>query len=295
MGTPNTVVLYSRELNKNNRTTYETLLQTLRQRDCTVLTTPEFLEQLSNADLDSYGVSAINTHLRSGDALAVLSIGGDGTFLEAAKMVMGTDIPILGINRGRLGFLSDVSEDKISDAIDAVLQGNYRLSPLDVLSLYVNNGREPIGYAINEFAVSKCDNASMLTIRASVDGDYLTTYWADGLIIATATGSTAYSMSVGGPIVYPSTPNFIITPIAPHNLTVRPLIVPNSVTIQLQIEGRGSNILTSLDGRNYVMDNCCQLRIAKTPFAVRLIHLQGHSFFATLRDKLMWGADSRNI
>ncbi len=291
----NAVVLYSRELNENNKSTYEAVLQLLRQRECDIVTTGELLDELMHAGLDGYGVTAMEGELRNGDALVVLSIGGDGTFLEAAKMVIGTDIPILGINRGRLGFLSDVSVDKLSEAVDAVLTGNYRLSNLDVLALYANYDQEPVGYAINEFAVSKCDNASMLTIRAQVDGDYLTTYWADGLIIATATGSTAYSMSVGGPIVSPSTPNFIITPIAPHNLTVRPLIVPNTVTIQLQIEGRGTNILTSLDGRNYVMDNCCTLRIVKTPFDVKLIHLQGHSFFATLRDKLMWGADSRNI
>ncbi|MCF0190687.1 MAG: NAD kinase [Marinilabiliaceae bacterium] len=224
----------------------------------------------------------------------MLSIGGDGTFLEAAKSVLTSNIPILGINKGRLGFLSELQPNQISWAMGELLRGAYRTAQLDVLSVYEGDKREPIDYALNEFSVSKCDNSSMLTIHAYVDGDYLTTYWADGLIIATATGSTAYSLSVGGPIAYPSTPSFIITPIAPHNLSIRPIVVPNNVAIKLIVEGRGPKILTSMDGRTHLMEGDCQLRIGKSPFSVRRVQLEGHSFFATLRDKLMWGADRRN-
>lgn len=290
----NAVVLYSRSLNQSNMETYDLLLQELRKHGCTAYTTPQLYEQLSDAGLGAYDVHPMQGALVSGEARAVLSIGGDGTYLEAAKMTMGTETPILGINHGRLGFLSDVAPAKISEAIESLMSGNYRLQNLDVLSLYANDERDSVDYALNEFSVSKCDNSSMLTIKAYVDGEYLTTYWADGLIVSTAAGSTAYSMSVGGPIVFPATPSFIITPIAPHNLTVRPLIVPNTVSIRLHIEGRGPNILTALDGRTHVMENGCTLRIAKTPFDVRSVQLQGHSFFAALREKLMWGADTRN-
>ncbi len=290
---PNIIALHSRKVDPENIDLFERLLQEMASRGCRAIATSSIYSTLAEHGLTRYGVELMQQGF--GEARAILSIGGDGTFLEAAKMAIGTETPILGINRGRLGFLSDVPDTSVAEAIDAIIAGNYRTANLDVISLYINDNREPTDFAINEFAVSKCDNSSMLTIRATIDGDYLTTYWADGLIIATATGSTAYSMSVGGPIVYPSTPSLIITPIAPHNLTVRPLIVPNTVSINLQIEGRGSNILTSLDGRNHVIDNNCQLRIAKTPVAVKMMQLQGHSFYATLRRKLMWGADSRNI
>lgn len=290
-----TIALYSRKFDTAHQPLYERLMQYLISKGCRVLVARHFYEDMLAHGL-SYGgnVEPFEGQLTTRDAIAVLSIGGDGTFLETAKTVMGSELPVLGVNSGRLGFLSDVAPDKVNEAIDALLSGNYRLESLDVISLYVNSNRTPVGYALNEFAVSKCDNASMLTIHAYIDGDYLTTYWADGLIIATSTGSTAYSLSVGGPIVHPSSRNFVITPIAPHNLNVRPLIVPNTVAVQLRIEGRGANILTSLDGRNHIMENGCQLRIAKTPFDVKNIQFQGHSFFATLREKLMWGADARN-
>lgn len=289
------VALYSRRYDASHQTLYERLMQYLIARNCRIKIIKSLFDELmANGLIYEDFTEPFEGTLAPHDALAVLSIGGDGTFLDAAKMVLNADIPILGINTGRLGFLSDVAQEKIDEALDNLINGNYRLSNIDVISLYANGERTPVDYAINEFAISKCDNASMLTIHAYIDGDYLTTYWADGLIIATSTGSTAYSLSVGGPIVHPSSRNFVITPIAPHNLNVRPLIVPNSVVIQLRVEGRGANVLTSLDGRNHVMENGCQLRIAKTPFDVKAIQLQGHSFFATLREKLMWGADARN-
>lgn len=292
--TYNAVVLYSRRVDSNNIDIYEQLLKLLQQHCCKALTTPSLHSQLVAQGVDTHCVEPLDRPLQRGEAVAMLSIGGDGTFLEAAKMVMTTEIPILGINHGRLGFLSDVRVEKIGEAVVALMQGNYRLQNLDVLSLYKNDDRTAVDYALNEFSVSKCDNSQMLTIKAYVDGEYLTTYWADGLIVSTAAGSTAYSMSVGGPIVYPATPSFIITPIAPHNLTVRPLVVPSTVSIRLHIEGRGAQIMTALDGRTHVMENGCILRIARTPFDVRAIQLQGHSFFAALREKLMWGADTRN-
>ena len=289
------VILFSRTVDSEALPFYGSMMQHLQMRQCRIRVAHELYAKLVELGMTMPSdVEPVDLQNEKTDALAVLSVGGDGTFLEAARLMMGTDVPILGINRGRLGFLSDVSQQKVNDAIDNLLAGDYRLGHHDVLSLYANSDREPVDYALNEFAVSKCDNSSMLTIHAYVDGEYLATYWADGLIIATATGSTAYSMSVGGPIVYPSTQNLIITPIAPHNLNVRPLIVPNTVVIQLRVEGRGPNILMSLDGRTHVVENGCQLRIAKAPFDTPVVQLRNHSFFATLRDKLMWGADMRN-
>ncbi|MCQ2202904.1 MAG: NAD kinase [Bacteroidales bacterium] len=289
------VILFGRIVADKNAELYDNMLQYLRQKECKVKVVASLYDQLFAAGMRYTDVmTRLDTTPAAEEALAMLSVGGDGTFLESARMMMGSGVPILGVNSGRLGFLSDVAQEKVKDAIDDLLSGNYRLGSHDVISLYANNDREPVDYALNEFAVSKCDNSSMLTIHAYVDGEYLSTYWADGLIVATATGSTAYSLSVGGPIVYPSTPDLIITPIAPHNLNVRPLIIPSSSVIQLRIEGRGPNILTSLDGRNHVMENNCQLRIAKAPFDVKVVQLRGHSFFATLRGKLMWGADMRN-
>lgn len=291
-----TLAIYARTFKRECMQLYDTIINELIAHKCRILMANNLYHELCDYErrYAGYDIVSFSPEMLKGDILAVLSIGGDGTFLEAAKMVMGENIPVLGINNGRLGFLAQVNTDKVSEAISALLSGNYRLAPLDVLSLYANGQRQAVDFALNEFAVSKSDNSSMLTIHAYVDGDYLTTYWADGLIIATSTGSTAYSMSVGGPIVYPSSPNFIIIPIAPHNLTVRPLVVPSSVVIQLRVEGRGANILTSLDGRTHIMDCGAQLRIAKTPFDVKMVQLDGYSFFGTLRDKLMWGADPRN-
>lgn len=292
-----TLAIFARTFKRENLNLYDIIINELIANRCKVMMVSTLYNALCEHEkrYAGYDITPFDGNNVKGDILAMLSIGGDGTFLEAAKIVMGENIPVLGINNGRLGFLAQVSSDKVSEAIKALLSGNYRLAPLDVLSLYANGERQAVDFALNEFAVSKSDNSSMLTIHAYIDGDYLTTYWADGLIVATSTGSTAYSMSVGGPIVYPSTPNFIITPIAPHNLTVRPLVVPSSVVIQLRVEGRGTNILTSLDGRTHIMDCGSQLRIAKTPFDVKRVQLDGYSFFGTLRDKLMWGADARNV
>ncbi|MCQ2227604.1 MAG: NAD(+)/NADH kinase [Bacteroidales bacterium] len=240
----------------------------------------------------SVGIAPSDDLSDIGEADAIMSLGGDGTFLEAARWSMKEQVPILGINSGRLGFMAEVDPGRALEAIDRVIDGDYRIAERDVLTLTTDDG--VVDYALNEFAVSKCDNASMLTITAKIDGEFLANYWADGLIVATATGSTAYSLSVGGPIAMPASKNFIITPIAPHNLSLRPLVVPNTSEIDLHVEGRGQHILTSMDGRNHVMQNGCNMRITPAPFKVKVITLGWHTFFEAMRDKLMWGADARN-
>ncbi len=223
-----------------------------------------------------------------------LSVGGDGTFLKTASIIKKSDIPILGINTGRLGFLADVSENNLKDVINEVIRDNYRIEERSQLMLNTEN-KEFCGYnyALNEVAILKQDTASMLTIHAHVNGEYLTSYQADGLIIATPTGSTAYSMSVGGPIMSPDAANFILSAIAPHSLTTRPLVVPDNTVITLDIESRNRNYLVSLDGRSDILTAETRLEIKKGHYPLKVVKRIGHTFYETLREKLMWGVDSR--
>ena len=232
--------------------------------------------------------------LAHGSVDAVLSIGGDGTFLEAVTYVRDSGIPVLGINSGRLGFLADTSQAEIEKSIGDLLAGNYRIEQLDLLCMESGLPFEGVNFGLNEVAITKRDSSSMITIHTYLNDEFLTSYWADGLIVATPTGSTAYSLSVGGPLMHPGSPNFIITAIAPHNLNVRPLVVPNDVVIDLHIEGRGKKILASLDSRNFVFSNNCCLRIRKASFRINVVRFAGGSFYSTLRNKLLWGADKRN-
>ncbi len=288
-------VIFSRHFDPQSANTYSRIIQILGNNNVELAIWGTLYDQMLAAGFaDANRVSRLDDSTDISHAAAVLSVGGDGTFLAAAKMVMHSAVPVLGINCGRLGFLSDVPPDALTDALADVLSGNYRLVDVPVLNMYVGSQREPLGYAINEFAVSKCDGSSMLTVDAYVDGDFLTSYWADGLIIATATGSTAYSLSVGGPIVSPSTPSLVLSPVAPHNLTIRPLVLPDNVAITLHVDGRGDCFMVAFDGQTQLLKTGSWLRIAKSKLAVKRIQLSSYSFFATIREKLMWGADMRN-
>jgi NAD+ kinase len=237
---------------------------------------------------------------RNGDDLPedvsfLFSLGGDGTFLKSFMTAKNKSLAIVGINSGRLGFLSDISRDEIEKALDCILAGNYIIDERTVLELeIVHENESEFLYALNEITVTKLDSAAMINIHTYVNGDFLNTYWADGLIIATPTGSTAYSLSVGGPILTPDSENFVISPIAPHNLTVRPVVVPDHHSITLQVEGRGLQFLTSVDSKSEAIYFSVLLKIKKAPFKVKTIRLKDHSFFSTLRNKLMWGVDKRN-
>jgi NAD+ kinase len=231
--------------------------------------------------------------LPSSDVL--FSIGGDGTFLDAVTIVRDRNIPIVGINTGRLGFLADIAMEELPSALNEILEGRYVLRTLDLLRLETDHPWfGDLNFALNELAIHKRDSSSMITIHTYLNNEFLNSYWADGLIIATPTGSTAYSLSVGGPILHPSSCEFVISPIAPHNLTVRPLVVPNNMDVTLRVEGRGGKYLASLDSRSCVLDDSVELRIRKAPFTVSVAERVGQSFYSTLRSKLMWGADRRN-
>jgi NAD+ kinase len=229
------------------------------------------------------------------DVSFLVSLGGDGTFLKSFMIAKNKSIPMVGINSGRLGFLSDISRDEIEKALNSILEGNIIIDERTVLELeIVKNGVSEFFYALNEITVTKLDSASMINIHAFVNGEFLNTYWADGLIIATPTGSTAYSLSAGGPILSPDSENFVVCPIAPHNLTVRPIVVPDHHSITLQVEGRGLHYLTSIDSKSEAIFFSEILKIKKASFKVKTIRLKDHTFFSTLRNKLMWGADKRN-
>lgn len=228
------------------------------------------------------------------EADMVLSIGGDGTFLKAASQVGHRQIPILGINTGRLGFLADVSPEEMEATFDEIQRGEYRVEHRSVLEVKTE-GQALKGYpfGLNEVAVLKRDSSSMISIHASVDGNYLTTYQADGLVIATPTGSTAYSLSVGGPIIVPNSRTISITPVAPHSLNIRPLVINDDSVITLDVESRSHNFLIAIDGRSETSREGCRLHIRKADYKVAVVKRRSHTCFDTLRQKLMWGADGR--
>ncbi len=225
----------------------------------------------------------------------MISAGGDGTILDTVTLVRDKNIPILGINTGTLGFLATTPKDQIKEVLEAVFSGFYTIEERTLIALE----SEPsifgdLNFGMNEFTITKRDTASMIIVHTYLNGDYLNSYWADGLIVATPTGSTGYSLSVGGPVVDPHTNNFIISPISPHNLNVRPLIVSDSSVISFEIAGRSKNFLVSLDSRSMVVDASIQMAVRKCEFTARLVKISGESFLKTLRAKLNWGLDTRN-
>jgi len=253
-----------------------------------------FLEK--NLNLKPYYSSLFDSHIDfDGNNEFIFSVGGDGTFLHSVVNIKNFDIPVVGINSGRLGFLADISEEQIQDALIQIFKHEYKVTERTMLRVDFD-GKQNIdfNFAVNEVAVLKTDSSSMMNISAYLDDQLLNNYWADGLIIATPTGSTAYSLSVGGPILTPDSENFVITPLAPHNLTVRPLVVPDTCQIKLKVEGRGANFLTSFDFRSVPVEFSSTIIIRKADFKLKTLQLPDQTFFNTLRNKLMWGIDKRN-
>lgn len=227
----------------------------------------------------------------------LISIGGDGTILRAATLVRDSGVPILGINAGRLGFLATVQKENIAEFMQFVIEKKYTISKRALLSLTCsppNESIEEINFAMNEITVSRKDTTSMITIDTYLNDEFLNSYWADGLIISTPTGSTGYSLSCGGPILTPDVKSLVITPIAPHNLTARPLVVPDETEIRLKVSGREENYLVSLDSRVTSVKNESILILKKTPFQINMVEIPEETFLKTLRNKLLWGEDKRN-
>lgn len=230
-----------------------------------------------------------------GQTDVLVSLGGDGTLLDTLALVCDSGIPVIGINFGRLGFLASINKDEIKNAIEALLNKNYTLDKRSLLSLRSKHplfGRE--NYALNDVTIHRRDNSAMMIIHAYINDEFINSYWADGLLIATPTGSTAYSLSCGGPIILPTAQNFVITPIAPHNLNVRPLIVPDDANLTFKVEARSAKFLVSCDSRTETVDRSVEINLKKADFPLNLIRLNDETYLTTLRNKLLWGIDTRN-
>lgn len=246
------------------------------------------------AFLDRHSVSSLIEPDELTNVDLVISMGGDGTFLKAACMVGEREIPILGINKGRLGFLADVLPSEIEDVLEHVLRRDYMIENHTVIKLEADGECiDCCPFALNDIAVLKRDTASMISIKAYVNGEFLVNYQADGLIIATPTGSTAYSLSNGGPIIVPQSGSLCITPVAPHSLNIRPIVINDTSVIELEVCSRSHNFLVAIDGRSMKLTEGTRLTIRKADYMVKLVKLKNQRYFSTLHRKLMWGADSR--
>jgi NAD+ kinase len=272
------------------------LIKKLETEHINLIIEEEFSVFLENNIRFNKSISTFNSYeTLKNKADFLLSIGGDGTLLKAVTYVRESEIPIMGINTGRLGFISSISADQIDDAITDILKGNYKINERTLLELSSDkNLFKEKNFALNEVAVSKKDTSSMIRIDAYVDDEFLNTYWADGLVVSTPTGSTGYSLSCGGPIIMPGTNNIIITPNAPHNLNVRPIVIDDNSVVKLKVEDRDQLALVSLDSRSRAFDSETELIIKKANFKVRLVQPQNNSLIKTIRHKLMWGLDKRS-
>jgi len=272
------------------------LIKKLETEHINLIIEEEFSVFLENNIRFNKSISTFNSYeTLKNKADFLLSIGGDGTLLKAVTYVRESEIPIMGINTGRLGFISSISADQIDDAITDILKGNYIINERTLLELSSDKKLfKDKNFALNEVAVSKKDTSSMIRIDAYVDDEFLNTYWADGLVVSTPTGSTGYSLSCGGPIIMPGTNNIIITPNAPHNLNVRPIVIDDNSVVKLKVEDRDQLALVSLDSRSRAFDSETELIIKKADFKVRLVQPQNNSLIKTIRHKLMWGLDKRS-
>jgi len=290
------IAIYGRTTDDNTSEYIQLLFSKLSDYKSELLIHDVFYNFLKQKITLSGNIKTFSSHTDiKGNIDCMLSLGGDGTFLETLTFIQDSGIPILGINTGRLGFLANVAKTEINDAVTALFEKKYSIQKRSMLS--VSSPKELFGevnYGLNELTVLKKDSSSMITIHAYINGDFLNSYFADGLIVATPTGSTAYSLSCGGPLIMPGSQNFVITPIAPHNLNVRPFVISDNNIITLKVEGRSKNYLVSLDSRTQTIDSSIEITIKKADFYLNLIQLENQSFFDTMRKKLLWGLDKRN-
>ena len=261
-----------------------------------------FIDEKSIENMGQKKYSSFSTHVGVFSKLDksfdfAICIGGDGTILRAASYINNLSIPIIGINTGRLGFLAKIKATKIDGAINAIINKKYEISErtLVAISSTTKNGKtKKLGYALNEISITRKNTTSLITIETKLNDNYLNTYWADGLIIATPTGSTGYSLSCGGPIIMPDSKNLVITPIAPHNLNARPLVIPDNTKVSIKISGRENEFFVSLDSKITTLNNENIISIKKASHTIKMIELEKENFLKTLRDKLFWGKDKRN-
>ncbi len=291
------VGLFGRDFAKKHHLNVQNLFKTLSSKGIVPVIYKDFYHQLESKgfELSSYTTFETGQQLVEQGIDVLVSMGGDGTILNASSLVIGHPISILGINTGRLGFLSSVSVNEVDVAMQLLVDKEYIIDFRTTLKLETKKnvfGKE--NFALNELTISRRDTSSMIKVEVYMNDEYLNTYWSDGLIVSTSTGSTAYSLSCGGPVVYPGSGNFILTPIAPHNLNVRPMIIPNDITLKLKVEGRNESFLVSLDSRTSIVADGLEFTVKKHEHSIQLVRLPNHSYLTTLRSKLNWGLDKRN-
>lgn len=290
------IAIYSRGFDADQDAPLQMLLQELAQHNIGVLIYRPLLTQFSLPShlIENLTPFEVPEDLDQ-DLECLIGIGGDGTILDSVTMVKDSNIPILGINFGRLGFLASISKDEISSAVDALVNRSFVIDKRSLIHVDANQplfGNVP--FALNEFAIHKRDISPMIKIHTYLNGEFLNTYWADGLIVSTPTGSTGYNMSCNGPILFPESSSFVITPVAPHNLNVRSVVVSDSSVISFEVEGRSDQFICVVDSRREIVDINIQLAVKKEKFLVSLVRLNENSFLSTLRTKLTWGLDKRN-
>ncbi len=290
------VAIFGRNFDKGFKDYIERFFQILKEKKVSITVYEKFYNFLVNEiNLEAENIDVYNKHEHIKSNVNMLfSIGGDGTILDAVTMVRDAKIPIVGINTGKLGFLASIAKEDIESALNAIFLKEYSIDERALLKLESSSGLfKEFPYSLNEISVQKVDSA-MITVHVYINEEFLNSYWADGLLVSTPTGSTAYSLSVGGPIITPQSGNFIISPISPHNLTVRPIVLPDNSKLELKLEGRSLNYIASLDHRSVMIKNTEKIKICRADFKVQLIKLNNTSFYKTLRNKLMWGLDKRN-
>lgn len=292
------VGIYGQFYHENSETYIQQILETLQKRKVEICIEKKFFNQINKNNAISNNLKGITTFSSIDTSYDFFfSIGGDGTILKSVTYVGNLGIPIIGINTGRLGFLATIPKEKIKECINQIFDEEFIISERSLLSLETDAEDTEIGelnFALNEVAVNRKNTTSMIKVETHINDEHLTSYWSDGLIVATPTGSTGYSLSCGGPIIDPSTNSIILTPIAPHNLNARPFVIPDSSKVTLKVSGREKTFLVSLDSRIITLKNNTTITIKKSPFTIKMVQLPNDSFIKTLRGKLLWGEDKRN-
>lgn len=290
-----TIGIYSRVFKEEHLPYVQELITQLSRKNISISIYEEYYKGIKR-HLPKHEVSTFKNHVDVKNKVdLLLTLGGDGTLLDTLHLVRDSEIPVAGINMGRLGFLADIHKEEIKELIDSVEQQSYTIEDRTLISVDSNKPVfGDINFGLNELTIHKTDTSSMITVHVYLNGEFLNSFWADGLIVATPTGSTAYSLSCGGPIVFPTSGTFVITPVAPHNLNARPIIIADNTVLSFEVECRSNAFLCSIDSRSRNIDNTFQLAVRKANFTFKLLRLPESSYLKTLREKLSWGEDTRN-
>ncbi len=290
--------IYGQFYHKNSETHIQAILNALQRKGVEIVVEKNFLALMRENQSFHTDLSSLASFTKLDTSYDLFfSIGGDGTILKSITFVRDLDIPIVGVNTGRLGFLATIQKQDVTSSITEILEGNYYISERSLLSVETSPSNKeitPLNFALNEVAVNRKNTTSMIKVETTINSEYLTSYWSDGLIVSTPTGSTGYSLSCGGPVIEPSNESIILTPIAPHNLNVRPLVVPDNSVVTLKVSGREDTHLVSLDSRIVTLENETLITIKKAAFTIKFVQPIEESFIKTLRKKLLWGEDKRN-